>query len=135
MRDVRTAEEARIRDELVAKGLQFRDQATIGTLADFRCEYCGLDFLDPERPENYRHWQWDHIVPKAKGGTTDIENIACACLMCNLLKGQWDPRHKFKDRPNPPSRDELIEAAKGRISEQKASLGRQVQVWREVVRR
>jgi hypothetical protein len=52
MRDVTTPEQRRIRDALVATGKQTPDQATAGVLADFCCEYCGVNFLDPKHPED-----------------------------------------------------------------------------------
>ncbi len=38
--------------------------------ADFKCEYCGLDFL--ASPDNYKQIQVDHIVPKSKKGDDDF---------------------------------------------------------------
>lgn len=29
----------------------------------------------------------DHILPKAKGGTDDMENLQTLCLTCNSVKG------------------------------------------------
>lgn len=53
MRDITTADQRRRRDALVAKGLQTHEQATAGVLADFRCDYCGIAFLDPEHPTTF----------------------------------------------------------------------------------
>lgn len=63
------------------------------------CRYCGVT------PEPY--WQsmgWDkerfrsgvvvdHVIPKARGGTDDIENLVTACEPCNLEKhaNVWVP--------------------------------------------
>jgi hypothetical protein len=42
----------------------------------YRCFYCG-DTADTV----------DHIIPRAKGGTDDIDNLVAACLRCNCAKG------------------------------------------------
>ena len=46
------------------------------------CEYCLVHQED--RPE--RH-QIDHITALKHGGTTDSENLALACVVCNKYKG------------------------------------------------
>ena len=46
------------------------------------CEYCLVHQED--RPE--RH-QLDHITALKHGGTTDSENLALACVVCNKYKG------------------------------------------------
>lgn len=43
-----------------------------------RCAYCG------ERPDSLTV---DHVVPFARGGTNEIDNIVPACSPCNRLKG------------------------------------------------
>lgn len=42
------------------------------------CWYCGIDL------ENIIHI--DHITPKSKGGSDEIENKALACCHCNMAK-------------------------------------------------
>jgi hypothetical protein len=46
-----------------------------------RCEYCGLS---PEGQEATFHI--DHIVPRASGGPTEMDNLALACVSCSLRK-------------------------------------------------
>jgi hypothetical protein len=41
------------------------------------CTYCG----DVDGPH-----QVDHVMPLAKGGTNDIDNLAVACKVCNASK-------------------------------------------------
>lgn len=48
----------------------------------FQCQYCGS-------PENLT---FDHVIPRRAGGITSWENVAAACLKCNLKKGGRDPR-------------------------------------------
>lgn len=46
----------------------------------FTCQYCGK-----RAPDVILHC--DHIKPLAEGGSTDILNLATACIDCNLGKG------------------------------------------------
>ena len=48
-----------------------------------RCEYCQL--RQEDSPLAALHVE--HIVPKTHGGTDDLENLALACIDCNLHKG------------------------------------------------
>jgi 5-methylcytosine-specific restriction endonuclease McrA len=48
-----------------------------------RCEYCQLHQVDS--PLAALHVE--HIVPKVHGGTDELENLALACIDCNLHKG------------------------------------------------
>ncbi len=47
---------------------------------DFTCQYCGTRL--PMSQLNY-----DHVVPRARGGKTVWENIVMACYSCNDRKG------------------------------------------------
>jgi hypothetical protein len=58
-----------VRDELVAAVIK-RDGE--------RCFYCG---------EQSARYELDHVVPKARGGSDDIENRVLACPACNAAKG------------------------------------------------
>ncbi|QDU30179.1 HNH endonuclease [Anatilimnocola aggregata] len=48
-----------------------------------RCEYCHLHQSDS--PLAVLHVE--HIIPKKHGGSDDDENLALACIDCNLHKG------------------------------------------------
>lgn len=45
----------------------------------FRCQYCRVK--KPIKQLNY-----DHVIPRSKGGRTDWENIVTSCIPCNLKK-------------------------------------------------
>jgi len=46
--------------------------------AQHRCEYCQTsEWLSGQRHEI------DHIIPRARGGETDLDNLCLACAMCN----------------------------------------------------
>jgi len=47
------------------------------------CEYCHLHQNDS--PLAVLHVE--HIIPKVHGGTDNLENLALACIDCNLHKG------------------------------------------------
>ena len=43
----------------------------------YTCYYCSAD--------NASHV--DHVIPKAKGGSDDMDNLVAACASCNQRKG------------------------------------------------
>ena len=49
--------------------------------AEQRCEYC-------QCREDYSmdYFEFDHIIPISKGGSTTLDNLAYACGGCNSLK-------------------------------------------------
>ena len=49
-----------------------------------RCQYCGKRFSTSEL-------SLDHVVPLSRGGPSNWENIVCACLPCNVRKGNRLP--------------------------------------------
>ena len=60
-----------------------RARAQVRRRAGNRCEYCQL--RQEDSPLAALHVE--HIVPKTHGGTDDLENLALACIDCNLHKG------------------------------------------------
>jgi 5-methylcytosine-specific restriction endonuclease McrA len=50
----------------------------------FRCQYCG-----DKRP--MRELNYDHVIPRVKGGQTIWENIVTSCYACNDRKGSRTP--------------------------------------------
>ena len=51
--------------------------------AGLRCEYCQLS--QDDSPLAALHIE--HIIPRVHGGSDDLENLALACIDCNLHKG------------------------------------------------
>lgn len=45
------------------------------------CAYCGAR----------ETLQWEHIIPKSRGGAETIDNLVLACAACNQSKGDRDP--------------------------------------------
>jgi HNH endonuclease len=49
--------------------------------AGFMCEYCLALLAYSPQPFNA-----EHIIPLSKGGSSDLENLACSCGGCNGIK-------------------------------------------------
>ena len=49
-----------------------------------RCQYCGHKFASSDL-------SLDHVIPLSRGGTSAWENVVCACLKCNVRKGNRTP--------------------------------------------
>ena len=82
-----------------------KSRESIRQRANARCEYCRLpDFaLEPE------DFHVEHIVARKHGGRDEVENLAWACIFCNLYKGpnlaSFDPDSGVLTFLfNPPSR-------------------------------
>jgi 5-methylcytosine-specific restriction endonuclease McrA len=54
----------------------------IAQRAAHRCEYCLL-----HEEDSYSPHQIDHIISRKHGGSTELDNLAYACLRCNVWKG------------------------------------------------
>jgi 5-methylcytosine-specific restriction endonuclease McrA len=50
----------------------------------FRCQYCGVK-------NDMRELNYDHVVPRVRGGKTVWENIVTSCYACNDRKGSRTP--------------------------------------------
>jgi ATP adenylyltransferase len=51
--------------------------------ARFRCELCGVS-------ADVRALEVDHVVPRNKGGTDDLDNLQSLCYRCNAMKRDRD---------------------------------------------
>ena len=58
-------------------------KALVRERAGHRCEYCQL--YQDDSPLAVLHIE--HIIPKKHSGTDDTDNLALACIDCNLHKG------------------------------------------------
>lgn len=47
---------------------------------NFKCQYCGISLTASSAT-------LDHVVPRSKGGKKSWENMVCACVSCNVKKG------------------------------------------------
>jgi 5-methylcytosine-specific restriction endonuclease McrA len=71
------------------RSIMLRDQ--------FCCQYCGLA-LTPGK------LTLDHIIPRARGGTSIWENLVAACSPCNHKKGDRTPEEAGMRLLNRPGR-------------------------------
>ncbi len=65
----------------------------------FRCQYCGEK--KPMKQLNY-----DHVIPRVRGGKTVWENIVTSCYACNDRKGSRTPEQagmKLLRQPKKPT--------------------------------
>ena len=58
-------------------------RARVQERAGDRCEYC----LMRQNDSPLAALHVEHIIPRIHGGTDDLENLALACIDCNLHKG------------------------------------------------
>ena len=64
---------------MTAPSTPLRD--AVGSRAGYRCEYCQL----PVQLQ-VGGFEVDHILPRSRGGLTDMANLAFACPHCNARK-------------------------------------------------
>ncbi len=77
---------------------------------DHRCQYCGVvgDTID-------------HIVPRSRGGRHEWENVAVACMACNLRKRDRTPAEAgmvLARPPRVPKEHAWIAAAVARVPDE-----------------
>ena len=69
---------------------------------DYTCRYCGFRSTTIRVQETAPHWmrpraRWrallhvDHVIPRAQGGTDELDNLVTACPPCNLAKYDRTP--------------------------------------------
>ena len=63
--------------------IRARTRIQVRERAQNACEYCHLH--QDDSPLAALHIE--HIIPKIHGGTDDLDNLALACIDCNLHKG------------------------------------------------
>ena len=56
-------------------------QRRVRLRASDRCEYCRIAQAGQEAT-----FHIDHVIPRASGGPTSLENLALACVSCSLRK-------------------------------------------------
>jgi 5-methylcytosine-specific restriction endonuclease McrA len=59
-------------------------RVNVFTRDHFRCQYCG-----EKKPMNALNY--DHVIPRVRGGKTNWENIVTSCYGCNDRKGSRTP--------------------------------------------
>lgn len=51
----------------------------------FRCQYCGAE-------KETRELNYDHVIPRSRGGKTEWTNIVISCMSCNSRKAARTPQ-------------------------------------------
>lgn len=86
-----------------------KTKASVRERAGHRCEYCRLH--QDDSPLAALHIE--HIIPKFHGGSDEIDNLALACIDCNLHKGPnltgIDPETNFITELFHPRRNQWAE--------------------------
>ncbi|MGH7279927.1 MAG: HNH endonuclease [Polyangiaceae bacterium] len=83
------------------------------TRDDFRCQYCG-------EKRAMRDLNYDHVIPRVRGGKTTWENIVTSCYACNDKKGSRTPEEagmKLRKKPLVPKNLPVALAFRIRTSE------------------
>lgn len=76
---------------------------------DYKCQYCGR-----KRPPG--QLTWDHVLPRARGGKTEWENIVTCCIVCNRKKGGRIPSEASMSLIRRPSKPEWLPVLRIRLS-------------------
>ena len=66
-----------------------------------RCQYCGRRFRRGDLT-------YDHVTPRARGGTVSWENIVTCCRSCNLKKGGRTPEEANMHLIRPPRKPDWL---------------------------
>ncbi len=82
-------------------------KALVRQRAGQRCEYCQL--RQEDSPLAVLHIE--HVIPKKHGGSDDLENLALACIDCNLHKNR--SRRSWRSVSVDVLLDELADAGDG----------------------
>ncbi|MFQ5767337.1 MAG: HNH endonuclease [Acidobacteriota bacterium] len=82
-----------------------------------RCQYCAVRFRS-------RDLNLDHVIPLSRGGRSTWENVVCACLRCNMLKGNRLPQEAGMKLFRQPTRPRWHPLARIRLS------SRRYEIWR-----
>ena len=68
-----------------AKPLTLEEGDRIQERDRYKCQYCGLDGL--ANFENSLIMSVDFIIPRARKGKKEAQNLVTACRPCNVIKG------------------------------------------------
>jgi 5-methylcytosine-specific restriction endonuclease McrA len=89
---------------LTRKNIYFRDKNT--------CQYCGGRFKT-------RDLNIDHVIPRSRGGRDTWANLVCACISCNIRKGNRLPAEAGMRLIREPLRPKLNPTIVAHLSKRK----------------
>ncbi len=90
-------------DRLPERAVKF-NRRNVYARDEGRCQYCGKRFPTSELT-------LDHVVPRARGGSSTWDNLVCCCVACNMRKGGRLPEEaglRLIRKPYKPKRSPLI---------------------------
>ena len=97
---IRTPAVVRLRKGNVASKHKVRfSRMNVFTRDGFRCQYCGVR-------KGTDGLNYDHVLPRVRGGKTAWENIVTSCYACNDRKGSRTPDEagmKLLRKPTKPT--------------------------------
>ena len=71
---------------LVSQPVSVKEGVEILERDEYRCRYCGLDGMASF--DNALAMSVDFVVPRAKKGKKDPQNLVACCRACNMIKGR-----------------------------------------------
>jgi 5-methylcytosine-specific restriction endonuclease McrA len=71
---------------LVSQPVSIEEGVKILERDHYRCQYCGLDGL--ASLDNALAMSVDFVVPRARKGKKDPQNLVACCRACNMIKGR-----------------------------------------------
>ena len=85
----------------------------------YACQYCGKK----------NELTIDHVIPRSRGGKDTWDNVAIACLRCNLNKGNRTPKEAGLELRSKPSRP--FNFIQFELSKQQYVSSREAARWRK----
>ena len=85
-----------------------------------KCWYCGDSFT------SFKEVEIDHIVPRSRGGTSNIHNLAIACITCNRAKLDTPLSEFLHWLHKPKQHVEELDACKNVPEEQWSNYGKDI---------
>ena len=98
-RSLRTPAVVRLKKGHATKQAVRFSRINVYTRDGFRCQYCG-------EKKGMRDLNYDHVIPRVRGGQTVWENIVTSCYACNDRKGSRTPEEAgmtLRKKPFKPS--------------------------------
>ena len=83
---------------------------------NYQCQYCGQDATEI-----------DHVIPRAKGGGHDMENLVACCKRCNGLKGSRSQAAFLEVLSTPPVFPDFLSPTQSKLHEDSPFTARPVQ--------
>lgn len=73
-----------------------------------KCFYCGIETLMSVGLRADWKATLEHIIPKSKGGSDEIDNLVMACFRCNQLRGDGSTRPHKARRHDKTAKRQLV---------------------------